>query len=103
MAFSETLKLLLDQGIAASKDLAGKAGAKAQELGEKGVLKLEIAQLQSKLRQATGKLGVEAYKAFVEYGEPILKAEDESVKGILTEIADTKALIEKKENDYKNA
>jgi uncharacterized protein YukE len=97
MQFSERLKDLMDQGLQASKEIAGKAGAKAQELGEIGVLKLEIAQLQSKLQKLIGRLGAEAYKVFVEQGETNLGAGELAVAGILREIADIKATLERKE------
>jgi hypothetical protein len=99
MELSAYLKNLLDTGVAASKELAGKAGAKAQELGEIGVLKFELSQLQSKLRNCVTKLGTEAYKALVENSEPALHANDVGVRPILDEIDGLKVQIEKKEND----
>jgi len=89
MGFSDTLKELLDQGMVVSKDLAAKAGEKAQdlgakgmeasrgfaakagaklqELGEKGVLTLEIKQLEGQIKKLIGLLGAEVYR-FMEQG-----------------------------------
>ena len=64
MAFSERMKELFDQGLAASKDFALKAGGKAQELGERGVLMLEIKQLENQAQKLINRLGNEAYRAF---------------------------------------
>ena len=52
MSFSERMKDMIDKGLVASRDFAKKASEKAKELGEKGVLKLEIAQLESQRREA---------------------------------------------------
>ena len=101
MTFSERMKELLDQGVAASKELAVKAGAKAQDLGERGVLKLEVRQLESQAQKLIGRLGTEAYQAFTDRGEACLSVDSAKVKGILSEIAATREAIEKKEKDLK--
>jgi hypothetical protein len=100
MAFSDSLKDLFDQSLKAGKDFAGKAGAKAQEWGEKGAIKLEIVQLQSRLEKCTERLGAEAYKAFVEHQQTALASNEPAVAGILNEIGDLKAQLEKKQSEY---
>ena len=102
MAFSERMKELLDQGVAASKDFAIRAGGKAQELGEKGVLMLEIKQLENQAQKLINRLGNEAYRAFAEENTKTISAEDAPIKGILTEIAMVRESIEKKDEDLKN-
>jgi hypothetical protein len=121
MGFSDTLKDILDQGLAVSRDLASKAGAKAQvwggkgfeaskdfaskagakiqEMGEKGVLMLEIKQLESQAKKLISRLGAEVYSAHVK-GVPI-NAEDPYLKTSLEEIAAVKEIIEKKEAELK--
>ena len=100
--FIERMKELLDQGVAVSKDLAVKAGAKAQDLGERGVLMVEIRQLESQAQKLIGRLGTEAYQAFTERGEQALSAESSAVKSLLSEIATARESIEKKEADLAN-
>jgi hypothetical protein len=97
MDFSDRMRELLDQGMAASKDFAVRAGAKAQELGERGVLMLEIKQLESQAQKAIARLGNEAYKAFADQGKETLSAEEPAVKALLSELAMIKDTIEKKE------
>ena len=97
MTFSERMKELLDQGVAASKDFAVKAGEKAQELGERGVLMLEIKQLEGQAQKLINRLGNEAYRIFAELGVSTISNEDVPVKGILTELAIVRETIEKKE------
>jgi hypothetical protein len=121
MGFSETLKELLDQGLAvsrdlavkaggkaqdlgskgleASMDLASKAGAKLQELGEKGVLMLEIKQLEGQAKKLIGLLGAEHYRLFEQGG---FSADDPEIIKILGQITSVKEILEKKETELKN-
>jgi hypothetical protein len=122
MGFSDTLKELLDQGLQVSKELAAKAGekaqewggkgleaskefaskagAKVQELGEKGVLAIEIKHLEGQLKKLMARLGVEVYRAF-EKGETALSSEDPQIREMLDEVASVKAAIETREMELK--
>jgi len=102
MAFTDRMRELLDQGVAASKDLAIKAGAKAQDLGERGVLMLEIRQLESQAQKLIGRLGAEAYQCFTDRGEETISADNTAIKSILVEIATVREAIERKEADLKS-
>ena len=101
MKFSERMKKALDQGVVASKELASKAGAKAQDLGERGVLMLEIRQLEGQAQKLIGRLGTETYHCFTEQGENTLSAESAPIKALLSEIASIRESIERKEADLK--
>ncbi|MDR0586063.1 MAG: hypothetical protein LBG26_02370 [Treponema sp.] len=123
MGFSDTLKELLDQGlqvsremaakagekaqewggkgIEASKDFAAKAGAKVQELGEKGVLALEIKQLEGQAKKLLGRLGVEVYRVF-EKGASAINFDDPEIGAMLKEIGLVKEAIEQRERELKN-
>jgi predicted Fe-Mo cluster-binding NifX family protein len=102
MAFIERMKELLDQGVAVSKEFAVKAGAKAQDLGERGVMMLEIRQLEGQAQKLIGRLGTEAYQAFTERGEQALSADNDTVKTILSDIAAARQSIEQKETELKS-
>jgi capsule polysaccharide export protein KpsE/RkpR len=124
MTFSERMKELLDQGLAVSKELAGKAGekaqdwgergisasrefvnkagAKAQDLGERGVLMLEIKQLEGQAQRLISRLGAEAYSAFAERGESSVSSDTPAVQALLTEIAVLKSAIEKREMEIQD-
>jgi flagellar biosynthesis/type III secretory pathway chaperone len=97
MTFSDRLKGIIDQGVAVSKDLAAKAGAKAQDLGERGVMTLEIKQLEGQAQKLIARLGNEAYRAFVERGIKSLSSDTAAVKTLLAEIASVRESIEKRE------
>jgi len=97
MSFSEKMKEMLDQGVAASKEFAAKAGAKAQDLGERGVLMLEIKQLENQTEKLIGRLGAEVFQAFTERGEETISRENASIKALLSDIMAIRDTIEKKE------
>jgi hypothetical protein len=102
MAFSDRMRELVDQGVAASKEFAVKAGAKAQDLGERGVLMLEIKQLENQARKLIGRLGTEAYQTFTERGEETLSRDSAPVKALLADIAAARESIEAKEAELKS-
>ena len=99
MTFSERMKELWEQGVAVSRDFATRAGEKAQELGERGVLMLEIKQLEGQAQKLINRLGNEAYRAFAELNMETLSADAAPFSGILTEIALIRESIEKKDAD----
>ncbi|MDR2103745.1 MAG: hypothetical protein LBP42_06555 [Treponema sp.] len=80
----------------ASKDFMTKAGAKVQDLGERGVLMLEIKQLESQAQKHIGRLGAEVYHAFVEKGAESVTIDTPAVKTILAEIAALREAVEKR-------
>ena len=101
MTFIERMKELLDQGVTASKEFAVKAGAKAQDLSERGVLMFEIRQLEGQAQKLIGRLGAEVYQTLTERKEETVSAENAVVKSILSEIATARESIEKKEENLK--
>jgi len=96
------MKELLDQGWAASKDFAIKAGEKAQDLGERGILMWDIKQLESQAQKLISRLGNETYIAFTEHNQESIDRSAVEFKTILEEIALVKEQIEKKESELKN-
>jgi len=102
MTFSERMKNLLEQGWAASKDFALKAGAKAQDLGEKGILMWDIKQLENQAQKQMARLGSEAYTAFTERDQETIDRGAIEFRTILEEITAIKDQIEKKDSELKN-
>jgi hypothetical protein len=99
MAFSDRLKDVVGQGLAVSKDFAAKAGAKAQDLGERGMLTLEIKQLEGQAQKLVSRMGAEVYRVFVEMGEKTVSSDDPVIKSLLDELASVKGAIEKREQE----
>ena len=84
-----------------SKDFAAKAGAKAQDFGDKGVKMIEVKQLESQAQKLIARLGTEVYNHFVERGEETLSRNNTPIEAILDEIASARESIEKKEAEIK--
>ncbi|GHV89417.1 hypothetical protein AGMMS50267_17770 [Spirochaetia bacterium] len=123
MTFGERMKELLDQGVLVSKDIASKAGekaqdwgekgyhasreflskagTKAQDLGERGVLLMEIKQLESRGQKLIAQLGAEAYKIFTDEAAPAVSADTPVIKALLSELASVREAVETRESDLK--
>ena len=102
MTFSERMKDLLEQGWTASKEFAIKAGEKAQDLGERGILMWDIKQLESQAQKLISRLGSEAYAAFTERGQTTIDKDSIEFRIILDELSQIREQIEKKEYEIKN-
>jgi len=102
MTFSERMTKLLEQGWDATKDFAIKTGAKAQDLGERGLLKWDIKQLEYQAQKHMARLGKEAYIAFIDKDQPFIDRNAREIKNILGQITAIKDQIEKKEYKLKN-
>ena len=102
MTFSERMKDMLEQGWAASKEFAVKAGEKAQDLGERGILMWDIKQLENQAQKSLTRLGNEAFMAFTDRGQQTIDRDTTEFSTILNELAGIKEQIEKKENELKN-
>ena len=100
MSFSERMKEMIDKGLVASRDFAKKAGEKAKELGEKGLLKIDIAQLESQAEKLIAKLGAEVYASMVDRNVETVSRDTAAISSILKEIEGLRATIEKKEKEY---
>jgi hypothetical protein len=97
MDFWERMRGNLDKGLDRSRDWLGKAGDKAKDLGDKGVLRFEISQLQSQAEKLMGKLGTRAYEALEKEGQPAVSHETSGVSDLISQIKDVHRRIEEKE------
>ncbi len=102
MGFLEKLQETIDQGLKNSKDLFGKAKDKAKDLGELGVVRFEIKQLESQAEKLIAKLGTKVYEVLVVESQKTVSASTADVKEILNAIAGVREDIEKKEEQIKN-
>jgi hypothetical protein len=93
---------LLDQGIAATKDFALRAGAKAQDLGERGVLMVDIKQLEIKAEKLLARLGNETYVAFAERNEESISRDAPEIASIIAELVKLRDAIDQKETELRN-
>ena len=102
MSFSERMTEMLDQGIAASKEFAVKTGEKAKDLGERGLLMIEIKQLEGRARELVNRLGKESYYAFFERKEESVRRDKPEIAAILSDLEKVRDTIEQKETELKN-
>ena len=102
MTFSERMRDMLEQGWTVSKELAAKAGAKAQDLSERGMLMWDIKQLENQAQKLLTRLGNETYIAFTEHDQTSIDRDASEFKSILQEISVIKDAIEKKELELKD-
>jgi len=102
MTFSERMRDLLEQGWSASKELAVKAGAKAQDLGERGILMLDIKQLEGQAQKLLTRLGNETFIAFSERNQNTIERDDVVFRTLLDELFLIKEQIDKKEKELKS-
>ncbi len=103
MTFGDKMRDLIEQGMSASKDFVSKAGAKAQDLGEKGVLKFEIMQLEGQAQRLMARLGTEVYSLLGDAGADAVSREEPVIKGLLSEISSVRDSIEKREGELKKS
>jgi len=96
------MKELLEQGWTVSKEFAIKAGAKAQDLSERGILMWDIKQLEGQAQKLLARLGNEAYIAFTDRKQSSFDISSVEAKTILEELALVRDAIEKKEIELKN-
>lgn len=101
MTFSEKIKNIVNTGIDTSKDIISKAGGKAQQWGEMGVLKVEIVQLRGQAEKVTARLGAEVYEVLVEKGQKTVSRDTPTVRESMDKIAELEKTIEEKEAQFR--
>jgi hypothetical protein len=87
----------IDQGLDSSRDFLSKAGDRARDLSERGILRFEIKQLESQAEQLTAKLGSRAYEVLVKEGKNTVSKSTPGVKEIIGEIQDIEQRVKDKE------
>ncbi len=101
MDFWSRMKQALDKGAATSRELFDKAKDKAQDLGEMGVLKIEISQLENQAEKLIAKLGARTFEVLVGDGQSTLSRKTSGVGELLDEIDSLRSRIADKEEALK--
>lgn len=96
MGFKDRMKELIGQGLEVSRDFVSKAGSKAQDLGEKGVLKLEMMQLEGQAQKLYDRLGLEVFSLLEDKGQKTVSRDTPAIREIMDEIVAIKAAIEQR-------
>lgn len=97
MDFMEKLQQSLSRGVSTSRELFGKAKDKARDLGEKGLLHLELQQLERQTEGLVGQLGARVYEELVTKGGMGVSLETQGIKHLVDEIGRVKGQIEERE------
>jgi CelD/BcsL family acetyltransferase involved in cellulose biosynthesis len=97
MGIWDKMEQLIGQGVDTSRELFARAKDKAQELGEMGLLKYEIAQLEKHSESLFARLGMTVYDRLVVKGQATVSKD--AVKELLADLEDVKRRIEQKEGD----
>jgi hypothetical protein len=99
VGFWDRVDEVVNQGLSSSRELLRQARDKARDLGEIGLLKYEIAQLEKQARDRFTQLGRRVYDDLAEGGEA--EVTRESVKELLNEIRRLKEQVEAKDRELK--
>ncbi len=97
MTFAEKMRDYVDKGLKTSKEVLAQAGEKVQQLGEKGVLRMEIIQLRSQAQKLTTRLGAEVYETLVEKGQKTVARDSPAVRETIDKITELETTIAAKE------
>lgn len=97
MDFWERFRTTVDKGVESSRGVLEKAQERAKDLGEKGVIRFEIMQLESRVEKLTTKLGARTFEALVKEGRNTVSGKTAGVKELIEELSDVEARIKEKE------
>jgi hypothetical protein len=97
MGIWERMEQLIGEGLHASREVLGRARDKAQELGEAGLLRYELSQLQKQAQQLFGRLGMAVFDRLAVRGQATVSRE--AVKELLAELGEIRKKIQQKEGD----
>ena len=75
-----------------------KAGEKTKELGEKGVAKFEISQLERQAEKRFAQIGRHVYEVLVKEGQQTISAGTTEIKKLLNEVDEIEKMIDEKED-----
>ena len=95
MSFWDRMQEIINQGLDSTKEALEKAKGKAKDLGEMGVLKFEIMQLEKQAEKQFARLGARVYEKLVQEGQD--SASRELLADPLKSIGDLKSRIEQRE------
>lgn len=97
MDFWERFRTTIDKGVESSRDALGKAQERARGLGEKGVLRFEIMQLESRAEKITTKLGARTFEVLVKEEQNTVSKKTPGVRELIEELAEIETRVKEKE------
>lgn len=97
MGFFERSKKLVREGMMSTKEVLDKAKEKTKELGEKGVVKFEIMQLEKQAEKRFAEIGRHVYEVLVKEGQQTISKGTTEIKHTLQEIEELERAIDERE------
>lgn len=97
MAFWERMEKALSKGIETSKEVLEAAREKAKDLGDKGLLKYEILQLEKQAEKRFTQLGTTVYETLVREEHQTVSKSTAKIKVLLQDIEDIEQRINERE------
>ena len=102
MNFWDRMQEVINQGVEASRDMLNKAGEKAKDLGEKGIIRYEIMKLEKQAERDFILLGSKVFGLLEQTDIDSVQETHEEIKPLVDEIRDIRQKIEQKEEQLKN-
>jgi hypothetical protein len=97
MDFWNRMQEAIDKGVDSSRDLLGRAREKAKDMGERGVVRFEIMQLESQAEKLVAKLGSVVFDQLMTEGRESVSKTTPEIGPILGEIEEVRGRIAEKE------
>ena len=99
MSFWDRMEEVVNQGLESSREVLGKAKEKARDLGEKGLLRYEITQIERQAEKKFSQLGAAVYERLVLKDQATVSKD--ALSELLDDIRELKNRLEKLESDLK--
>ncbi len=99
MGFWDRSKELMNKGVLSTKEILEKAGEKGKELGEKGVARFTISQLEKQAEIRFAQIGHQVYEILVKEGQQTVSTGTKEIKKLLEEVENIENEIDQHEED----
>jgi uncharacterized phage infection (PIP) family protein YhgE len=99
MSFWDRMEQVVNQSLESSREVLSKAKEKAKDLGEKGLLRYEITQIERQAEKKFSQLGATVYEKLVLKDQATVSRD--AVKELLDDIQELKNRLEKLESDLR--
>lgn len=97
MSFWDRMEQVVNQGMESSREVLSKAKEKAKDLGEKGLLRYEISQIERQAEKKFSRLGAAVYEKLVLKDQATVSKD--ALEELLGDIRELKDRLEKLEAD----
>ncbi len=102
MGFWERSKEMLNKGVISTKEVIETAGEKSKEIGEKGVAKLTIMQLEKQAENRFAQIGRHVYQILIKEGQQTISRGTDDIKKLLSEVEKIEKDIDEYEKTLKS-